>query len=392
MIKKEVIAMYTAGRRMDRDRVWQEICFSLACFVLIGLVGCKKEKGTVITGMLTSLTSPYVVVTRFTADTLSIDTVPVNRKGKFHYNCPIDTFTVLQFYFDHYKRATVVFADKNQKIRMKGDAQFPDLIRVTGSEINNDLTSFKENNRDLLQRREQLLDIVRHRDEQDTLISTALSINEDVSRLNLINHELVQKAEEFIKEHPTNYSSLILISDFFINSENPRALERVLGYISGDNKSTRLAVKLQKMSEKINRSQEGAPMPYFKLTDKDKKEVTSNDFRGKYLLLSFVSTVGSESRENIALLKHEYSELRKDSVSFVTIYIDSDTYPIEYVEKDSIPWMVIPEKRSWASEIVDTYNIQYVPFNILVAPNGYIKTRNIEPQGVADTIRISSHK
>ena len=127
-------------------------------------------------------------------------------------------------------------------------------------------------------------------------------------------------------------------------------------------------------------------MPYFKLTDKDEKDVFSHDFQGKYLLLSFISTTGVESRETVALLKNAYTKVNKDSVAFVTVYIDSDMYPISYAENDSIPWVVVPEKKSWGSDIVESLNVQFIPFNMLITPDGIIKVRNLAAQGVVDMI------
>ncbi|HBX19571.1 MAG TPA: hypothetical protein DEF88_03875, partial [Porphyromonadaceae bacterium] len=121
-------------------------------------------------------------------------------------------------------------------------------------------------------------------------------------------------------------------------------------------------------------------LPYFQLTDKEDKKVYSHQFSGKYLLLSFVSASGLESRETSSILKNAYQELNKDSVAFVSIYIDSDRYPVSYLENDSIPWTIVPEKNSWASEIVNSYNIQSVPYNILISPSGKILDRGIAAQ------------
>jgi peroxiredoxin len=181
-----------------------------------------------------------------------------------------------------------------------------------------------------------------------------------------------------------------MINNFFMNSDNPGALERVLGYLQGDIAKSAYASSLKFYSEKMNRSAEGAKMPYFQLEDREEKKVYSHDFNGKYLLLSFISMSGVESRETVELLRHEYAEVNKDSVEFVTVYIDSDIYPDDYADNDSIPWIVIPEKRSWGADIVDNYNVQYIPYNILIAPDGNIKVRNIPSQGVADMIGNSS--
>ena len=107
------------------------------------------------------------------------------------------------------------------------------------------------------------------------------------------------------------------------------------------------------------------------------------------MLLSFISSSGIESRETIDLLKNEYAKLDSSNVQFVSIYIDSDIYPVDYPAHDSIAWTIVPEKRSWGSDIVDLLNVQYIPFNILVSPNGTIMERNVPSQEVAEVISKS---
>jgi len=364
----------------------------IATYILIlySVLSCKNEEEILIRGEISNLENPYILVTWLSADTLAIDTINVDPKGKFNYKNQIDTLTTFSLYLNNYESAAVVFADKGQTLKVRGDALLPDLIEVNGNEINNDLTLFKMQNRELLTQRGQLLLNLSMDSLLDTIVNTSMTRHDEIAKLQLLNHELISQAEEFIKNNPARFSSLILINNFFINSDNPQALERVMGYLQGDVTNTRYAARLKSYSEKINRSAEGAKMPYFSLKDREDKNIYSHEFNKKYLLLSFVSTAGIESRETIDLLKEAYQEVNKDSVEFLTVYIDSDIYPVEYVENDSIPWRVVPEKRSWGSDIVDAYNVQYIPFNILIAPDGNIKVRNIPAQGVASAIRNST--
>jgi len=354
------------------------------------IISCNNEEGTLIKGKIANLEYPYILASYLSADTLAIDTIPVRNNGRFSYRSHIDTLTTFSLYLNNYENMAVIFADEGQKLSIEGDAQLPDLIKVNGNEINDDLTAFKMENQDLLIQRGQLLVNLQKNNETDTGRNQTMVRHDEIAKLNVLNHELTLKAEDFIKTNPTRSSSLILISNFFMNSDNPQALERVLAYLQGDVTKTQFAARLKYYAEKMNRSAEGARMPFFKLTDKDGKEIFSDDFNGKYLLLSFISTAGIESRETVELLKNEYIKVNKDSVAFITVYIDSDIYPVEYVVNDSIPWIVVPEKRSWGSAIVDTYNVQYIPFHILIAPDGNIKVRNVPAQGVADVIKNSS--
>lgn len=356
---------------------------------LLFAVSCKKGEGTVIKGDIANLSSPYILASYLIEDSLVIDTINVNNISKFNYNVDIDTLTTFTLYMNDYKSATVVFANKGDKVAVKGDALFPDIIKVNGNELNNDITAFKRENQDLLKQRGQLLSDLHLSNDYNDLRNSSFNRSDEISNLNLLNHELTLKAEEYIKENPTKLSSLILINNFFTNSDTPKSLERVLGYLEGDVTNTKIAKRLLAYSKKLNRSAEDAVLPYFQLTDNEGELINSNKFNGKYLLLSFLSNSGVDSHETVELLKDEYEVLNKDSVQFISVYIDSDTYPIT-VEHDSIPWIVVTEERGWGSDIVDLLNIQYIPFNILISPEGTIMLRNVPAQEVAEVVTRST--
>ena len=321
------------------------ILFFVVLFLLT--LSCGRPEGTIISGRITELDRPYILATHLSADSLLVDTVEVDRKGRFSYLSNPDTMTAYTLYLDKYESSITVFAGNNERISVQGDARLPDLIKVKGNAVNDALTHFKTKNEDLLRQRALALDNLRMTHAFENAETQAHAKQEEILKLNVLNHELALKAEEEIKEKPAQMSSLILINSFFVQSENPVALRRVLGYLQGDVLESDMAIKLKSYSDKINRSAEDASMPFFSLKDENGEEVRSSDFDGKYLLMNFVSTTGDDSRETIRMLKDEYAELDKEKVEFVTIYIDTDVYPIETVEKDSLPWIAVPEERGW---------------------------------------------
>ena len=139
-------------------------------------------------------------------------------------------------------------------------------------------------------------------------------------------------------------------------------------------------------------SAEGAQMPYFKLKGKKDKYIESSDFENKYLLISFLSFMGDESVENIKILKQEYKSLDKKDIEFLSIYIDSDTLPIINHSVDSIPWKVVVENKSWGSNIIEAYNVHYLPFNILIDKKGKIVTRDIPISDIKNIINTTTDK
>ena len=358
------------------------------------LLSCKKdEKRLVIEGELSNLVTPYIIASSHASGAIHVDTILVDKNGKFSYFQNVDTTTIVTFYFNDFSSSTIVFSDKGiNKINMKGDADLSDLIEVKGGEINNDLTKFKRENETLLKQRSLLYKRIHFKN--DTLLNSAnfISEKEETATLNSLNHELAQKAEEFIVSNPEKISSVILINEFFKNNENTETLSRVLEYLEGDALNSSLAFRLKNYNEKLKLSSEGAQMPYFKLKDDNDEYLESSDFIDKYLLLSFLSSNSDESKENIEILKDTYHSLDSLDIKFLSVYIDSDTLPITNISLDSIPWKVIIEDKSWGSDIVEAYNIHYLPFNILIDPTGKIVTRDIPISDVKNLVNKKTEK
>lgn len=358
--------------------------YLLTCLVTFSFVSCKKNSNKVIIkGEISNLETPYIIATHFSADSIVIDTIKTNPKGSFKYETKIDTLSTFTLYFNDYQSSTVVFADKDDKISLEGDANLSDLIVVKGNEINEDLSTFKKENEALIKQR---FEIINNYQSENNRKNGVLSANEKVAKINSLNHELMQRAETFIQANPEKIASAILINEFFRDIENPQSLERVLGYLKGKALEWPPVSDLKIYTQELKESAEGAYMPYFQLTDINDKTIRSTDFASKYLVMSFLSAIGSESRETVQVLKKEFEKVNKDSVQFLSIYIDSDIYPITTIGNDSLPWIAVAEKRSWASDIVRSYHIPFVPYNILISPGGKIQIRNIAASQISSTI------
>ena len=109
-------------------------------------------------------------------------------------------------------------------------------------------------------------------------------------------------------------------------------------------------------------------------------------------MLSFISSDGDDSRENIKILKDVYASIDTTDINFLSVYIDSDSLPMKSNPLDSIPWKIVIEDNSWGSDIVNAYNINYLPFNILIDQKGEIVTRDIPVSDVKSLINTKIKK
>ena len=362
-------------------------------FSLIFFSCNKNNNSLIIEGEISNLMTPYVIASYRVSDTICIDTIMVDKKGNFSYKQPIDSAKMIVFYFNDFTSSTIVFSEKGvNKIKIKGDAILSDLIEVKGGDINENLSIFKRENGILLKQRSVLMSKIGYENDTTKNSENVISEKERTAQINSLNHELIQKVEDFILSNPDKISSVILINEFFKNNENPESLNRVLDYLTGDALNSPLATRLKNHNQKLSLSAEGSHMPYFQVKDHKDKSLKSTDFRNKYLLISFLSSNGEKSKENIKILKDEYKLLNKDSIEFLTIYIDSDSLPIQINKKDSIPWKIVIEDKSWGSDIVENFNVHYIPYNILIGPEGEIITRDIPVSEVRNSINTTTDK
>lgn len=364
------------------------IYISLIALSLL-LFSCRKDNSATLKGRIDNLTSDEILISFYQNESLVVDTVKSSSDNKFIYKSDIDTLTSVSLYFNNQQSSVVAFVNPKDKISITGDALTPDLMKVSGNDINDELTAFKIENKDLLEYRSVLLEDFREQGVDPNHEEKLLTENEILKKINLVNQDLILKAEEFIQKNPSKASSLILINEFFARPESQKSLERVMEYLEGDILKSKMALNLKNYMEKINRSAEGVTMPYFQIEDIKGDTLNSYDYRGKHLLLSFISASGSESRETVKTLKEVYDKVNKDSVEFISIYVDSKIAPQNNLENDSIAWKVVADDRNWASDIISSYSIESVPNNILISPQGTISERDVSVLTLEKKLKIA---
>ena len=346
----------------------------------LGFYSCKEDlSGFEISGQLDNLEGTYFYSSYEVGDSIKIDTIAINEKGEFSFKGDIDTLTTMCLYLNQQTKNPsflYVFVDKGLKVNVKGDALLPDLIEVKGGEINDDLTAFKNDNRELLKSRSENLTTAL---ADTTASDKTLGEKNYVMNLKNINFELSNIAANYVKKNPEKIASVMLINNIFKDEASIPRLDENLDLLQGKAATFPLTEKLRDYSIKVSSSSVGAQAPYFSLKNTKDKRVSTFDYRGRYILLSFISTTcdvcNEEKSEAIAL----YSELKKKkyNIEFLTIVKDIEEEPIPKSYTDSIKWNLLSEYGGWSGKTFDLYNIHEIPYNILISPSGSILQRDI---------------
>ena len=125
----------------------------------------------------------------------------------------------------------------------------------------------------------------------------------------------------------------------------------------------------------------------FKAVQPDGKVVKLSDFmgEGKYVLVDFWASWCGPCREEIPNMKDIYYEFRGDKFDIVGVPVfDKTANTLNAVEEFKIPWTQILNTPDSVSE---AYVFNYIPYIILVGPDGTILETNLRGEGIRAAVK-----
>jgi peroxiredoxin len=134
----------------------------------------------------------------------------------------------------------------------------------------------------------------------------------------------------------------------------------------------------------------GKQAPEISLPDTDGKEVTLSSFRGKYVLVDFwASWCGPCRRENPNVVD-AFNKFRGKNFTILGVSLDrpgqKDNW-LRAIKDDNLTWTHISDLKFWQSEVVPLYNVQSIPFNVLVDPQGKVIAENLRGDALGQTLQ-----
>lgn len=337
-------------------------------FVLLVLFSCNRKASTFeITGKLDNVSGNYFFISHEVGDSLIVDTIPVSSKGEFSFSGVVDTLTEMSLYFNQNTKVTYLLVNKGWRVEMKGDVLYPDLINIKGGDVNDDLTAFKNKNKDLLKSRADIA----------ASVNDSLAVKDYVVELKNINFELSNIAANYVKDNPDKIASVMLINSFFKDESSIPRLDENLALLKGKAADFPLTANLKRFRDKVKMSAVGAVAPAFSIEDTKGKKINLSDYRGEYVSLSFVSTTCkvcmAEKKDAIDV----YNELKskKYNIEFITVVKDREDVPVDSIA-NALKWPVLPVSGGWSALLFDTYYIREIPYNLLISPTGIILDRD----------------
>jgi len=133
----------------------------------------------------------------------------------------------------------------------------------------------------------------------------------------------------------------------------------------------------------------GKIAPDFTQADTSGKPVSLKDFRGKYVLLDFwASWCGPCRAENPNVVK-AYNKYQAKNFTIISVSLDRPGKKDDWmkaIHHDHLTWTNISDLKFWGNAVAKLYDINSIPCNFLIGPDGKIVAKNLQGDDLEKTL------
>lgn len=366
----------------------------IACSVFL-LFSCNSNKENFkVTGNLTGGTGKMIFLKEMTVSKLiPVDSVILDETGSFSLGGYTDIIKFYAFYVDPGDMVTLLIRP-GDKIKISGKTgDLSASCQVEGSE---DSRSIRELSAELNKTLEGIKNLSKV--FNDSLKSP--DFEKIKARLDNSYKEIVSSHRDFtfrfIREHIQSPASLMAlyqqigvrtylldpVKDFswyqmvdssliilYPGSEAVQELHRQVMELTEQKRMNELALR---------RFEIGSEVPEISLPSPEGDTISLSSLKGKYVLLDFWASWCGPCRAENPRLVTAYQKYNSKGFEIFQVSLDRTREAwVKAIEDDHLTWIHVSDLKYWNSVVVTVYNIQGIPANLLLDPQGRIIDQNL---------------
>jgi thiol-disulfide isomerase/thioredoxin len=240
---------------------------------------------------------------------------------------------------------------------------------------------------------------------ENHIFKTNISLSKANKNVEEIKNNQINFSKQFIKKHKYSLACIIALSEKFLDGKPVLPIEKNYDLFKKTEKNLEKKysdtqyfrefqnfIKNYEIVKSRNRRIGNKPKPKFfvnfQATTIDNKKFSLSKYKGKTILLSFGSSWCTTCKQNNTVLKE--IENKNKNIKIVQIFLDlSKNILNDTIKKYNFNHTIIQDSNMWDSKIIEKYQVDKLPTNIIISPKGKIIFYSSIPKELAKKFKIN---
>lgn len=220
----------------------------------------------------------------------------------------------------------------------------------------------------------------------DSLLATA---KKDLQEMNIGFTRFIEQYADTTKSLPNALFAVQMLNpqvemdylNVFVQSMNSRFPKASMAKEFTDKFNKMIAGMQQPSAD--NAPAIGQPAPEISLPTPDGKMISLSSLKGKYVLVDFWASWCGPCRKENPNVVSAFNKYKGKNFTVLGVSLDSDKDKwMNAIEKDGLTWPHISDLKGWESIAARTYNVNSIPANFLIDPQGNIIARDLREEAL----------